>query len=92
VTYNIRDVIGFPPPSDPTKTIDWQSICDNLDRSRELPVVYSFGGNAPTTVNMVNGLMSSMNEMGQSSRFGTRIFVEYTPYYWMPSSPDWNGQ
>lgn len=92
MVYSIRDVIGFPPPNEPMRVMDWQTICDMADASIDVPIVYAFGGNAPTTVKLVNGAYSSADTMGMSKTLGSaRVFQELRPYYWNQLSPDWDG-
>lgn len=85
--YNVRDVAGFPPPSQ-YREIDWQSLCDLADPTKVIPVSYAFGGASPDAIVLSDG--SQLRSSGIYN--ATRMFVEFTPYYWNPASPDWNGQ
>jgi hypothetical protein len=85
--YSPQDVIGFPPPST-YRQIDFASLVAMADGTQEVPVVYAFGGNAPTMVSIGNGTPFAV-----SANSGyARMFVEFLPYAWNPLSPDWNGQ
>jgi hypothetical protein len=87
MTYNIRDVAGFPPPSRYRQTTI-KDIVDEVSPDKVVPVSYAFGGAAPDAIILSDGsqiLAGSVNN-------ATRLFVEYSPYYWNPDSPDWNGQ
>lgn len=69
---------GFPPATPSPRSVLFSALVDNADRTREVPVVYAFGGQAPTTL--------PVGEAVQSSRIAnaTRVFVEFDPYSWMP--------
>jgi hypothetical protein len=82
MTYNVRDDVGFPPPAPTPKVVDWQTLCDMVDGSKDYPVAYSFGGNAPTMISIGKGLPFAI-----STPFGyARMFVELSPYYWNPGT------
>lgn len=87
MAYNIKDTIGFPAPVQ-FKQIDFASLVANVDSTRDVPVVYAFGGNAPTLISIGNGTPFAI---GSTSGY-TRMFVEFEPYSWDPYSPEWNGQ
>lgn len=88
MTYNIRDVTGFPPPTPGYREIDFAALVAMADGTQEVPVVYAFGGNAPTMISIGNGNPFAVPNTAGSAR----LFVEFEPYYWNPQSPDWNGQ
>lgn len=69
---------GFPPPSPPWKQVDWNALCEQVDMSRDVPVVYGFGGAAPTTI------PEEAVSIDAISTSGRRLFVEYDPYEWNP--------
>lgn len=79
MTYNPRDVIGFPPPSG-YREIDFASLVADVDSGPAVPVVYAFGGNAPTLVSIGNGMPFEIS----STNGYTRMFVEFDPYSWDP--------
>lgn len=96
--YNPRDVF---PSAMPPKTIDLATIVEFLDASRDVPVVYYFGGGAPTAIT-VGGKMwldskftgpIESNRGGQpgSPQFPGRLFFEFSPTSWNPQSPDYAG-
>lgn len=87
MTYNVNDVIGFPPPSR-YRQIDFASLVELADGTQEVPVVYAFGGNAPTMVSIGDGAPFAISSVTGYAR----MFVEFSPYYWNPLSPDWNGE
>lgn len=86
--YSQRDVTGFPPANPGYRQIDFASLVAMADGTQEVPVVYAFGGNAPTMISIGNGKPFAVN----STSGYARMFVEFLPYYWLPTSPDWNGQ
>jgi hypothetical protein len=98
MAYSIKDVIGFPPPTRPPRTIDWQSLVNLADDSVKYPIAYAFGGNAPTmiAVDEINAVVTgpghSMDLIRDSNpnSYG-RMFAESRSYYWDPLSPDYNG-
>lgn len=70
---------GFPPPSHAPRTISFKALVEDADSTREVPVTYAFGGQAPTTVPVVGSVLTAAEP--QAAR---RWFVEMQPYYWMP--------
>lgn len=97
--YNPNDVF---PGAQPTKDIDIKTICDYIDASRDVPVVYYFGGGAPTSISMGGRMWLDAkftgpvndNKGGQpgSPQFPGRMFYEFSPTSWNPESPDYGGQ
>jgi hypothetical protein len=77
MAYNVNDVIGFPAPTS-YRQIDFASLVQDIDSTQEVPVVYAFGGNAPTMISIGNG-----KPFAVSSNSGyARMFVEFNPYSW----------
>jgi hypothetical protein len=77
MTYNVRDVTGFPPPSR-HRRVQFSELVAEVDQTVDVPVVYAFGGNAPTAISIGNG-----NPFEISSINGyARMFVEFNPYSW----------
>ena len=68
---------GFPPPSPATRTASWAAIVADADQTREVPVTYVFGGQAPTTVPVAQATQP------YNAASAARVFVEYDPYYWL---------
>lgn len=98
--YNPRDVF---PGALSTKSIDMATICEYLDRSRDIPVVYQFGGGAPTSITVGGrmwmdasfaGPIGTPIKGGQPGQpnFPGRMFYEFSPTSWNPQSPDYGGQ
>lgn len=93
MAFNPRDVF---PGAQPIKQIDIATLVEALDPSQEVPVVYSFGGGAPTSLS-VNGrevlnaeLTGGISNVPSTGAAG-RLFVEYRPYGWDPQSPEYSG-
>lgn len=82
MTYNVRDVIGFPPPSS-YREVPFSSLVAEVDGTVEVPVVYAFGGNAPTMVSIGNG---APFEIASTNGY-SRMFVEFNPYSWDSYGP-----
>lgn len=84
MAYNPRDVF---PGAQPVKQIDIATIVEALDSSQDVPVVYTFGAGAPTSIS-INGadvinatLTGAIQPTGNAANQGSRIFVEYAPPY-----------
>jgi hypothetical protein len=77
MTYNVRDTVGFPPPSN-FRQISFEALVSYVDPTAEVPVVYAFGGNAPTAISIGNG---KPFEISSTSGYA-RMFVEFDPYSW----------
>lgn len=71
---------GFPPATPPPRIISFKALVDDVDRTRDVPVTYAFGGTAPTTVPAEDGVTVASNPANAA-----RWFVEYDPYYWLPA-------
>lgn len=69
---------GFPPSNPPPRVIDFASLCEFADGSRDVPVAYNFGGGAPTTIKAENVEIETLQAGGR------REFVEFDPYAWVP--------
>lgn len=82
--YSDRDA-QIAPPTEPTSSIDWQTLCDAADGTQDVMIAYAFGGGAPTTVELGSELMMS------SLQGYRRMFVEYYATGWNPNSPDYTG-
>jgi hypothetical protein len=76
------------------------SIVAALVPVNELPVVYSFGGGAPTniTIDGINGsqliidgrFQGSFSVKGGVDNWPGRMFIEFNPVSWMPHVPATN--
>lgn len=98
--YNPRDVF---PGALPPKMVDLGAIVEAIDPSPDVPVVYYFGGGAPTAIThggrmwldakFTGGIYSGMKGgVPGTANWPGRVFVEYSPTSWNPLAHDWNGQ
>lgn len=86
MAYAARDA-QIAPPAEPTKSVDWQTLCDMVDGTQDVQVAYAFGGTAPTTIKLGNGEL-----LGLSPTTGyRRMFVEWYPLGWLASNPNYTG-
>lgn len=72
---------GFPPPAPAPRTISFKSLVEDADGTREVPVTYAFGGQAPTTVPVSEGVQEAARPS-----MAARWFVEMDPYYWLDNT------
>lgn len=97
--YNPNDVF---PGAMPTRSIDMATICEYLDASRDIPVVYQFGAGAPTSIcyggrmwleSSFAGPITPPIHGGQpgAPQWPGRMFYEFSPTSWNPLSPDYAG-
>lgn len=90
MAYSDRDA-AIAPPSPPSQEVDFQTLCDMVDGSQDVPVAYAFGGAAPTTVSLGDG-STTLEEVVMSPLTGyRRMFVEFYPHGWNPASPTYTG-
>lgn len=81
--YSDRDA-QIAPPTEPAKSVDWQTLCDMVDGTQDVQVAYAFGGPAPSTV--------SLSELIVSPTSGyRRMFVEFFAQGWNPANPSYTG-
>lgn len=83
MSYNPADKF---PGAQPQRVIDLETIVEALDPSQEVPVVYTFGAGAPTSLvlngreimapNLLGSISSKLGVAGASGRF----FIEFVPY------------
>lgn len=95
MTYNVRDV--FPGALPPRQT-DLATLVASLDSSADVPVVYSFGGGAPTSITFGGKVWMEQVFSGPigitrktTTPFSSRLFVEFFPYEWNPNNPNYSG-
>lgn len=98
--YNPRDVF---PGALPPKAVDLGAIVEAIDPSPDVPVVYYFGGGAPTAITHGGRMWLDAKFTGSvysglkggvpgTANWPGRIFIEYSPTSWNPFAHDWNGQ
>lgn len=85
MAFNPHDIF---PGALPQRQVDLQTLCEALDSSEDIPVVYAFGGAAPTAVKL-NGreVLESKFTGALTDKKGVpgctgRAFVEFEPYSW----------
>lgn len=79
MAFNENDVVGFPPANPSPRQIDFASLVQLTDSSKEVPVVYAFGGQAPTMIAIGNGTPFEISSVNGYAR----MFVEFNPYDWL---------
>lgn len=84
--YSDRDA-QIAPPAEPSKSVDWQSLCDAVDGTQDVQVAYAFGGAAPSTVKLGSGELLALSPLTGYRR----MFVEWYATGWNPNSPDYTG-
>lgn len=83
MAFNPADVF---PGAGTIKVIDIAAIVQSLNATDDVPVTYSFGGGAPTSIS-VNGreilnskIAGSVSDKQGVAGYAARLFVEFDPY------------
>lgn len=85
MAYNPADKF---PGANPSRVIDIATIVEALNPSPDVPVVYSFGAGAPTSISLNGREVLNVNLTGSfAERTGVqgatgRVFVEFVPPYY----------
>ena len=98
MTYNPRDVF---PGALPPKQTTIAAICEAVDPSPDIPVVYYFGGGAPTAITyggrmwldaVYTGTIYTGSKGGRPGvdNWPGRMFIEFSPTSWNPLSRDYS--
>lgn len=98
MTYNPRDVF---PGALPPKSIDMATLVEAADPSPDVPVVYYFGGGAPSSITFrgrmwLDAIYSGSVYTGHKgaspgvANWQGRYFIEYSPTSWNPLASDYS--